>query len=129
LYNNKPVQVRNDARILMDEYAPMTCIGYRRERYPCDNPVARDKLPTSIQRIHAGDVLILQDYILIEKFGLQGVFRGFVIFRKGSDLWKNEKPITYENGCMTCWKIRLIDGLYWYHAHPANPPIFVSPLN
>ncbi len=128
IYNNNPSQVRADARTLMDEYAPMTCIGYQPERYPCDSPIPRNKLPSSIQRMHPGNVLILNDYILIEKFGLQGVFRGFVIFRDGSDLWKNEKSITLTSGCNTCWKIRISDGLYWYHADPSAPPIFVSQL-
>jgi hypothetical protein len=129
LYNTNPNQVHNDAAGLMDKYPPMTCIGYRPQRYPCDNPVIREKLPSSIQRIHSGDVLILEDYILIEKFGLQGTFRGFVVFRNGADVWINEKPISLEGECNTCWKIRIMDGFYWYHADPSDPPIFTSPLN
>jgi hypothetical protein len=129
LYNSSPTQVRNDAKMLLDEYTPMTCIGYQPERPPCNDPVPHDRLPSSIQHMHAGNVLILEDYVLIEKFGLQGVFRGFVIFRNDSDPWKNEKSITLKGGCNICWRIRIIDDLYWYHSDPLSPPIFTSPLN
>ncbi len=128
LYNNNPNQVRDEARILIDEYTPMTCIGYQTQRFPCDNPIPRDNLPSSIRRVHIRNVLVFDDYIIIEKFGLEGVFRGFIVFRRGSDLWANEKAITRVNGCNTCWKIRIIDGLYWYHASPSDPPIFMSSL-
>lgn len=128
LYNSNPSQVRDEARTLIDEYAPMTCIGYQHQRPPCDNPIPHDKLPSSIQHVHVRNVLVFDDYILMEKFGLEGVFRGFVVFRKGSDPWINEKSVTFQSGCNTCWKIRIIDGLYWYHANPADPPIFMSSL-
>ncbi len=128
VYNADPDQVLMESRILVDEYRPMTCFGYQPQRHPCENAISRDKLPPAIQRMHVGNVLVLEDYVLLEKFGLQGVFRGFVAFRKGSDLWANEKTITRVNGCNVCWKIRIVDGLYWYHANPSDPPVFVSSL-
>ncbi len=128
VYNTDPEQVLMDSRILADEYRPMTCFGYQPQRRPCENAIPHNKLPPEIQRMHVENVLVLEDYVLLEKFGLQGVFRGFVAFRKGSDLWTNEKTITRVAGCNTCWKIRIIDGLYWYHANPSDPPIFESPL-
>jgi hypothetical protein len=41
-----------------------------------------------------GDVLVLDDYVFLEKFGLLGLFRGFVVFEKGSDVWISEKSIS-----------------------------------
>jgi hypothetical protein len=128
IYGANPEQVRDDTRRLADEYPPMTCIGYENQRYPCDAPITRDKLPASIRDVHVGNVLILDRYILIEKSGLEGTFRGFVVFREGADLWKNEKAITFKNGCTDCSKIRITDGLYWYHADPLDPLIFMSTL-
>jgi hypothetical protein len=123
-----PKQVLHDSRVLIDEYQPMTCIGYNQQRFPCNNPIERDKLPDSIKKLHVGNVLILDNYVLIEKFGLQGVFRGFVVFREGADIWRNEKDVARQDGCNDCWKIRILDGIYWYHADPLDPPIFISPL-
>ncbi len=128
LYNANPNQVLSDTRLLADEYPPMTCFGYVNQRYPCDDPIPHDKLPASIQSSHAGNVLIMDDYILIEKFGLEGVFRGYVAFRKGFDFWENEAPFTLGD-CSHCWKIRIVDGLYWYSANPSDRPIFISPLH
>jgi hypothetical protein len=127
LYNASPDQILNDARTLGDEFAPMTCFGDTPQRYPCDNPISRDKLSSSIRNMHVRSVLILDDYILIEKFGLEGVFRGFVVFREGSDIWKNQDAIT-RSGCGVCWKIRILDGLYWYTANPSDRPIFIEAL-
>lgn len=121
-------QVLDDTRLLAEKYPTMTCIGYPHQRFPCNNPVSRDRLPSSIQGVHVGNVLILEDYILIEKFGLQGTFRGFVVFRDGFDIWKNEKSVSVQSNCYTCWRIRIIDGLYWYQADPTLQPIFISPL-
>lgn len=121
-------QVLDDARLLAEEYPAMTCIGYPYQRFPCDSPVSHDKLPSSIRNAHVGNVLIMEKYVLLEKFGLQGAFRGFIVFRDGFDIWKNEKSISLQSGCNTCWKIRIIDGLYWYQANPTLQPIFVSPL-
>jgi len=127
LYNAKPDRILNDARTLGKEFEPMTCFGNSHQRYPCDNPIPRDKLPSSIRNMHIQNVLILDNYVLIEKFGLGGVFRGFVIFQDGSDLWKSQKAIT-RNGCAACWKIRVIDGLYWYSANPSDRPVYIQSL-
>jgi hypothetical protein len=127
ILNANPEQVVQDARALANEYKPMTHFGYP-HRYPLNDPLPPDQLPESIRSIHIGGVLILDDYVLIEKHGLQGVFRGFVVFKKGSDLWEHEKSITLQNSCNDCWKIRIIEGLYWYHADPSKGPIYASPL-
>lgn len=127
LYNTTPAQVLSDARILADQYPPMTCIGYPNQREPCNNAISRNNIPSSIKNLHIGNVLILDNYVLIEKFGLQGVFRGFIVFREDSDLWKNEASIT-RNDCSDCWKIRITDGLYWYSAPPSSRPIFSEGL-
>lgn len=128
LYNAGTDQILSDARMLNDEFAPMTCFGNSPQRYPCDDPIPREKLPPSIRNMHVQNVLILDDYVLLEKFGLEGTFRGFIVFREGSDIWKNQEAIT-RSDCNVCWKIRLIDGLYWYSANPLDPPIFIKPLN
>lgn len=119
--NANPKQFRDDARILFDVYGSNTKFSDSPQRvinqyalYP------RSKLPPSILRAHIGDVFILEKYILIEKFGLGGSFRGFIVFREGADIWKNDKPITLLEGCSYCWKIRITDGLYWYHAAPVE---------
>jgi hypothetical protein len=123
IYNANPEHVLKDARVLINEYEPMTLFGFP-HRYPLNNAIPLDNLPSSIRSIHIGDVLVLEDYVLIEKHGLQGVFRGFVAFREGSDLWENEESITLQGKCSDCWKIRIIDGLYWYSANPSSLPIY-----
>ncbi len=128
LFKANPQHVLNDARLLADKYPEMTCIGYENQRFPCNEPVSRNNLPPSFKSMHAVNVLILNDYVLIEKFGLQGVFRGFVIFRNDSNIWIDEQAITHQKGCFTCLRVRIINGLYWYQAGPNDPPIFTSPL-
>jgi len=129
VYKVDPNQLVNDTRSLAYKYPVNTCIGYPNQRYPCNDPVSRDQLPVSLQGLHVKNVLISKDYVLLEKFGMQGVFRGFVVFRKGFDLWKAENNVTLQKNCDFCWKIRIVDGLYWYHADPSNPPLFISPIN
>ena len=63
---------------------------------------------------------MFEKYVFIEKFGLGGSFRGFIVFREGSDIWQDQQPITRLEGCSYCWKIRIINGLYWYHAAPVE---------
>jgi hypothetical protein len=119
--NANPEQFRDDARILFDEYGSNTKFSDSPQRVI--NRYAlfpRSKLPPSILRANIGDVFILEKYILIEKFGLGGSFRGFIVFREGADIWKSDKPITLLEDCSYCWKIRIIDGLYWYHAAPVE---------
>lgn len=127
VYSVNPKQVLSDARKLANDYPSMTCIGNPHQRYPCDNSIHPNTLPLSLQNLHVGNILILDNYVLIEKFGLQGIFRGFVVFRKGFDLWENDVSITRRD-CSDCWKIRIIDGLYWYSANPSDRPIFIDPL-
>jgi hypothetical protein len=93
IYRANPQQVLNDARVLADEYPTMTCFGDP-EGPPRHNPIPSDKIPRSMHHLFVQHVLILANYVLIEKSGVEGVFRGFVVFRKGSDLWKNEGSIT-----------------------------------
>ncbi|MEW6085795.1 MAG: hypothetical protein AB1607_14475 [Chloroflexota bacterium] len=128
VYGSDPYQVLSDARLLENENPPLTCIGYSYQRYPCNNPISRSELPASIRNVHVRNVLIFDNYVVMEKFGLFGVFSGFVAFQSGSDVWKDEQRIVVQSDCNTCLKIRIIDGLYWYQANPSDPPIFVSIL-
>jgi hypothetical protein len=66
-------------------------------------------------------VLILDNAVLIEKFGLGGRFRGFVVFPEGKDLWKDAPNAYLQSGCKDCWKIRITEGLYWYHETTDRP--------
>jgi hypothetical protein len=119
--NANPEQFRNEARILFDEYGSNTKFSDNPQRVINQYALfPRSKLPLSILWANIGDVFILDKYILIEKFGLGGSFRGFIVFRKGGDIWENDKPVTLLEGCSYCWKIRIIDGLYWYHAAPVE---------
>lgn len=129
LYGADPHQIVVDARKLAKDYPPMTCFGFR-ERPPCDHPIASSQIPTSIRRIYASqNILVLNDYVLIEKFGLLGVFRGFVVFQEDADPWQNEQSVTRQEGCSDCWKIRITDGLYWYaDSDTEEHATFRSPL-
>jgi len=127
VYNSSPKKILDDARMLANEYPSMTCIGSHPQRDPCASALPRDNIPPSIRKIYVGNILILKDYVLIEKFGLQGVFRGFVAFREGYDPWIKEASITRKN-CSDCWKIRIIDNLYWYSANPSSRPTYIDPV-
>jgi len=131
MQNANPEQIRNDARLLMDEYEPKTLFSDdRNQRYPFNNLIPKNQLPLSLQNENLNDVLVLDDYVFIEKFGVTALLRGFIVFREGADIWKNEKALTLLHGCSYCWKIRVIDGLYWYHDVPREEeiPTFVLPL-
>ncbi len=125
-----PEKFRNDARELIDEYESMTCLSDEAQRIPCNVPIPRNTLPDSILNVNIGGVLILEDYAFIEKFGLLGLFRGFIVFKENADIWENEKEIVLLDGCSFCWKIRITDGLYWYHGMPNEKDIstFAHPL-
>ncbi len=113
VYESNPADIVADARRLMQEYKPMTCFGFP-EREPCNEPIPSAELPLSFQKVIHGHVLILDNAVLIEKMGLQGIFRGFVIFPEGKDIWESEPSIQLQKDCNDCWKIRIIEGLYWY---------------
>lgn len=119
-----PEQVRNDTRVLLDEYQPETYFSdEKNQRFFFSEPIPRNRLPTSLHNGNINDVLVLDDYAFLEKFGIRGLFRGFVVFREGSDIWKDEKAVTLLDGCSYCWRIRIIDGLYWYHAVPTEEEV------
>ena len=119
--NANPKQFRDDARVLFDEYGSNTKFSDSPQRVINQYGLfPRNKLPPSILSANIGDVFILEQYILVEKFGLGGSFRGFIVFKEGADIWKNDKPVTRLGGCSYCWKIRIVDGLYWYHAAPVE---------
>ncbi|HET9905247.1 MAG TPA: hypothetical protein VFQ23_01360 [Anaerolineales bacterium] len=118
-----PEQFRNAAREMLDEYEPDTLFSDNPPRNLDQTQVPRDKIPYSIVRANVRDMLVLKDYVFVEKFGLLGLFRGFIVFRVGSDIWKNDKAFTLLEGCSYCWKIRVIEGLYWYHAVPTGEEI------
>ena len=131
IQNANPAQIRDDARLLMDKYQPQTLFSNNRnQRYPFNHPIPKSELPLSLQNENLNDVLVLDHYVFLEKFGVTALFRGFIVFREGSDIWENEKSITLIDGCNYCWKIRIIDGLYWYHDVPREEEIatFVLPL-
>ena len=131
MQNANPEQIRNDARLLIDEYESKTLFSdYRNQRYPFNNPIPKNQLPLSLQNKNFGEVLVLDDYVFIEKFGATALFRGFIVFRERADIWKNEKAVIRLDDCGSCWKIRVIDGLYWYHDVPRDEevPTFVLPL-
>jgi hypothetical protein len=131
MQNARPEQIRSDSRLLLDEYEPETLFSNdRNQRYPFNNSIPKDQLPLSLQNKNFGEILVLDDYLFIEKFGATALLRGFIVFREGTDIWKNEEAITLLDGCSYCWKIRVIDGLYWYHDVPRDEevPTFVLPL-
>jgi len=131
IQNANPEQIRTDARLLLDEYEPKTLFSDdKNQRHPFDNPTPKNELPLSLQNHNFGEVLVLEDYVFIEKFGATALLRGFIVFREGSDIWKNKKGMTLLASCSYCWKIRIIDGLYWYHDVPRDEeiPTFVLPL-
>jgi hypothetical protein len=124
IHNANPQQFRNDAREVLDAYGPKTLFSDSPQRsLDKYDQLSRDKIPLSILRSHVGDALVLDEYMFIEKFGLNGLFRGFIVFREGSDIWRNEKSFTRLEGCNYCWKIRVVDGLYWYHAVPIEEEV------
>jgi hypothetical protein len=124
LQNANPEQIRDDARILINQFeSPTHFTNDTNQRILFNEFVPKDRLPLSLQNEVLNDILVLKDAVFIEKFGLSGQFRGFVVFREGSDIWKDEKPIALLDGCPNCWKMRIIDGLYWYHAVPTEEEI------
>lgn len=127
IYNADTNKILFDARYLLNNYESMSYFGAL-SRYPLNNPISFTKIPISIQEIHISSVLVLDNYVLIEKRGLEGVFRGFVAFREGFDIWENDNAIVFQNNCITCLKIRIAEGLYWYHADPSAAPLFVTLL-
>jgi hypothetical protein len=119
--NTDPNKFRDDARSLFDEYGSSTKFIDSPQRVINQYALfPRSQLPSSILSANIADVFILEKHILVEKFGLGGSFRGFIVFRKDADIWKNDKPVTLLDGCSYCWKIRIVDGLYWYHAAPVE---------
>jgi len=119
--NANPEQFRDDARILFDEYGSNTKFSDSPQRVINQYALfPRNKLPPSILSTNIGDVFIFENYVLVEKFGLDGSFRGFIVFEEGADIWKNDKSVTRLEDCGYCWKIRIVDGLYWYHASPVE---------
>ncbi len=124
-----PVQVRDDARELMEKSEPMTYFGPT-ERPPFNKPLAWSQLPASLRAAHLEAVLVLKDYVFLGKYGTTALLRGYVVFREGADVWKDEPSITLLDGCGYCWRIRIVDGLYWYHGVPKEEeiPTFVTPL-
>ena len=124
IHNANPQQIRNDARVLMNEYEAKTYFSdVKNQRFFMSEPIPKNKLPLSLQNENINDILVLDNYVFLEKFGVRGLFRGFIVFREGSDIWKNEKSITLLEDCNYCWKIRVIDGLYWYHAVPIEEEV------
>src|SRR5215207_8430672 len=116
--------IRDDARVLLKEYEAKTYFSdEKNQRFFFSDPLPRSKLPLSFHNGNINEVLVLDDYVYLEKFGLRGLFRGFIVFRKGSDIWGTEEPITILDGCSYCWRIRIIDGLYWYHAVPTEEEV------
>lgn len=119
--NANPEQVRNEARTLFAKYGANTKfsdvpprVRNQYQQFP------RSHIPRPILKANIREIFVFEKYIFIEKAGLGGAFRGFIVFRDGADIWKDEKSVTRLEGCSYCWKIRIIDGLYWYHAAPVE---------
>ena len=129
--NTNPVEIRDDARLLLDEYPAETLFSNdKNQRYPFNNPVPKSELPQSLQKEKINDVLVMSNYVFLEKFGATGLFRGFIIFREGEDVWINDKDVLLIEGCNYCWKIRIIDDFYWYYGNPTDEDVtsFRQPL-
>jgi hypothetical protein len=131
IHNANPEQIRDDARLLLDKYQAETLFSNdKNQRYPFNNPIPKNKLPLSLQNENINDVLVMSNYVFLEKFGATGLFRGFIIFREDEDIWINDKDVMLVEGCSYCWKIRIIDGVYWYHGNPTDEDVtsFRQPL-
>jgi hypothetical protein len=129
IYDSGPERILSDARRLLTEYPEMTHFSIQPKRYPLNHPIPKEELPSSIQDLNIVDVLVLDDSVLLEKHGLQGVFIGFIAFREDKDPWVEHKPYDLMlDACIDCWRIRIIDGLYWYHADPADPAIYYTTI-
>jgi hypothetical protein len=124
IHDANPIQVRDDARILINELEPpVHFTNYTNQRILFNEFIPKNKLPLSLQNENFNDVLVVEDKVFIEKQGICCLFRGFIVFKEGSDVWKNEGPVKLLDGCSYCWRIRIVDGLYWYHAVPTEEEI------
>jgi hypothetical protein len=121
--NSDPTSVLGAARDMLDTYEPMTHFG-RPHRTPFLNPRPLDEVPQKIKAVHKGEVLVLENAVLLENgsSGFEPAFAGFVVFREGYDPWENEKQIVLDDFWYAIWRIRIIDGLYWYKVDGYNNP-------
>jgi hypothetical protein len=121
IHNANPTQIRDDARNLMDELdRPTHFTNYVQQRVLVGEFVPKERLPQSLQSERFNDILVMDDKVFLEKQGLCCLFRGFIVFKEGSDIWKAEEPFKLLDGCNHCWRIRIIEGLYWYHDVPSK---------
>ena len=127
LYRADFTDILVDTRQLFDDYPPMSCFVYDTQRPLCDDQFSLNNLPISLQKAHVGNVLIMDDYIFLEKFGMVGVFRGYVVFKNNTNVW-SDQPIFVHGKCIHCWKIRITEGLYWYSADPSSYSTISKPL-
>lgn len=123
MHNSNPTSVLVESRNLMDIYEPMTHFGTV-HRTPLNNPRSLDEVPQMIKTVHKGEVLVLENAVLLESWGggFEPSFQGFVVFREGFDPWINEKQIMLDDFWYSSWRIRIIDGLYWYKVNGYNNP-------
>jgi cytochrome c oxidase subunit IV len=121
--NSDPTSVLGAARDMLDTYEPMTHFG-RPHRTPFLNPRSLDEVPQKIKAVHKGEVLVLENAVLLENgsSGFEPAFEGFVVFGEGYDPWENEKQIVLDDFWYASWKVRIIDGLYWYKVDGYNNP-------
>lgn len=117
-----------DALEIARRYPAITCIRTLPKRYPCENPLDPSVLPESIRELNPSSVIVEKEYILLEKIGLEGVYRGFIIFRDEFDPWLLEADVILQTECIDCWRIRIIDGMYWYHETSDFKINFLPPL-
>jgi len=113
--NSDPTSVLDAARDMLDVYEPMTHFG-RPHRTPFLNPRPLDEVPQKVKAVHKGEVLVLENAVLLKdgSLGFEPAFAGFVVFRERYDPWENDKQIVLDDFWYASWKIRIIDGLYWY---------------
>jgi hypothetical protein len=121
MQNANPTSVIAEARNMMNIYKPMTYFGHP-HRWPLNNPRPLNEVPQGISEVHKGEVLVVEHAVLLGRGSLAPSFRGFVIFQEGFDPWVNEKQIVLQDFWYASWKIRIIDGLYWYKVNGYDNP-------
>jgi hypothetical protein len=127
MYNNDITRISVEVRNLMDIYEPLTHFGIP-QRAPLNNPQPLNEVPQNIKSFHKGEILILENVVLLEWGSLLPSFQGFVIFEEGFDPWVNENPIVLQDFWFASWKIRIADGFYWYKINGDDNPFIEEML-
>ena len=124
IYNAGPTSVLVDVRNLMNTYEPLTHFG-RPHRNPLHDPRPLNQVPKEIKNFHKGEILVLENAVLLERGDIFPSFRGFVVFREGFDPWIDDKQIVLKDFWWVGWKVRIIDDLYWYSVNGHDLILFL----